>query len=361
MKTTDSLFRLAKPPEITKSLSKPSKIMTSKIFQTFCATTAILFSSTAIAQDATDPVGVVTLTVPAGSDAALATPLHRAEVFQGAVLQVDSSSVITVSGSPGWSLDQFSMSHYIFVKSGNKAGSFAVISSNTASQLTLSYVSEDLQLGQVGGLVNGDSVAVIPFWTLSTLFPDSSTPDGAEVLLFDRESSGINLSSSQTFTNFDDYGWFNGSTEGNDMPIYPDESFILRTPTGSPMTISFVGNVNMDINKLILTLVESSVTQDIRISSTLPIPIGLQQFIDPGAQGDGDEVLFFDNSASGVNKSSTQSAVYFDGFGWFNGSTNMNDFPVNPGEGIIYRKSGDNNSELAVVVPDPTSVTPLAE
>jgi len=329
--------------------------MTSKIFQTFCATTAILFSSTAIAQDATDPVGVITLNVQPGSDAALSAPLHRAADFSGVVSVVDSSSVITVGGTPGWNVDTFASSHYLFVNNGDMEGAFAVVSANSADSVTLSFVSENLNLGQVGGLNVGDRISLIPFWTLGTLYPEDSVPDGTRILLYDRTVVGVNLSSAQSFTYFTGFGWFAGANPGENHPIYPDESYLIRAPASEGIEIALTGSVNVSDFRLALDSVDPGTTQDIRLTSSLPVPVELGSIFGEDGVTDGDRVLFFDNALSGVNKSSSTSAVYFAGFGWFAGATDMNEYMIQPGKGFIYRKNGTNPADVVARVGSPVS------
>ena len=296
----------------------------------------------------TDPVGYVSNEVQAGGEAIISPSLTRPAVFTGNISAIDDADTITVSGSPGWTTNEYATNYYVLVADGNREGMWAVISANGADSLDLTFVTENLGATLGDRVEVGDAVKIIPFWTLATLLPDADVPDQSQVLLFDRAEAGINRSALATYTSFDGYGWYNGPTEGNNQIIYPDESLVFRTPAGSSYTFVNAGTVPMSSFRTVLSSVSPGVAQDIRMTSGLPISVTLQELFDDGASAEGDQILIFDNDEAGINKSALFTATYFDGYGWYDGPTERNAYALNPGQGFIYRKSSGNASDLAV-------------
>jgi len=180
---------------------------------------------------ATDPVGYVTLTVEAYSDAVVSPVMARPASFVGTISSVDDEDTITLSGTPNFTVDEFAPSDssgnnsfYVQFTSGDREGLWAIVSANTSSSLDLTFVNQDL--GSVVGdqVLAGDGVEIIPFWTPATLFPDADVANLSELLVFSRTVAGINLSASATYVSFDTFGWYNGGTLVDNLPIYPDES-----------------------------------------------------------------------------------------------------------------------------------------
>ncbi|MFP4351847.1 MAG: hypothetical protein ACLFTU_03320, partial [Puniceicoccaceae bacterium] len=157
----------------------------------------------------------------------------------------------------------------------------------------------------------------------------------------------------QIFTYFDGFGWFSGPTDGASHPIYPDESYVIRAPSSDGFEVALSGSVNVSDFRLALNLVEEGSTQDIRLTSSLPVPAELGSLFGADGVSDGDKVLFISNSEAGVDKAASLIATYFDGFGWFSGPTDLNDHLVQPGQGLIYRKSGSNPSISVATISSP--------
>ena len=317
---------------------------------------AVLLASSGFAQTvATDPVGYVTTTVEAYSDAVISPVMARPASFVGTISSVDDGDTITLSGTPNFTVDEFAPSDssgnnsfYVQFTSGDREGLWAIVSANTSSSLDLTFVNQDL--GSVVGdqVLAGDGVEIIPFWTPATLFPDADVANLSELLVFSRTVAGINLSASATYVSFDTFGWYNGGTLVDNLPIYPDESMIFRNKSGSPQQLIQRGKVPMSAFRTVLALVADGTTQDLRLTSGLPVDVTLQEFADLGASGNGDQILIFDNTLPGENKSASITVTYFDGFGWYNGGTPMNAHVIAAGEGIVYRKQGSNSSEVVL-------------
>jgi len=310
---------------------------------------AVLFAlPMALAQEAvTDPVGVVTHQTMVGSDMAVAPTLHREPVFSGVIQEISNGNVITVSNNPEWTQDTLAGTHYLLVCDGDRQGLFASVAGNTQDSVTLEFVSETLGSEQGDRVEPGDFIKVIPYWTLATLFPDGSVPNGSKVLVFDRDSSGTNKAGAP-ITYYDGFGWYAGPTNKNNEIIFPDESIVLRPPTGSASTFSVTGHVPMVPLRVNVGQLATGVEQDTRISNPFPIEVPLSVLLDPNNSGNGDKVLIFDNEVSGINKAGAP-ITYYTGFGWYAGPTNSNSRLIAPGQGLVYRRAASNTPPLVLL------------
>jgi len=150
-----------------------------------CALALSLSVHAALGQSATtDPVGFISDTIPAHSDAALTAPLTRPPVFQGVIASI-AGSTITVSGTPNWQATapkQFQRvagsqpnTYYVQIGNGTKAGMYATISDNGTNSITVTLNGGDSLAGIAteasAGVGNGSKVSIFPFWTPATLFP----------------------------------------------------------------------------------------------------------------------------------------------------------------------------------------------
>lgn len=319
-----------------------------------CSIAALAFSLTASQAVETDPVGFTSKTIPANSDATYSASLQRTSVFTGSIQTVIDADTIQVTGTPGWTANQFSNTHFVLIGSGPREGMFAEIVGNTATSLDLIFFVGNLGTVSGDNVVAGNEVKIIPFWTLSTLLPSANIPDGTQVLLYNRTQSGVNKSSSNVYTFYTGFGWYDGPTEGNSQVIYPDESFVIRAPSTQSVTISQVGSVPMDKFRTLLINPVAAQDQDIRVTTGSPIPVALSQVFSPGAAGNGDSVLVFDDSATGQNKSASQVITYYNGFGWYDGPNDMNSLLIQPSQGLVYRKAGSNSSNQVTVSYKPS-------
>lgn len=321
---------------------------------TLLLTGASLFLSAGISLSqaqsvSTIPVGYVTTDVPANSDGILSPALHRAALYSGSVGSVADVDTIVVSGTPGFSADEYAGGgNFVIFTSGDREGLWAVINANTTDSIDLTFVTQDLGSVADDRVEAGDTFEVVPFWTPATLLPEGSTAAGTQLLVYSRSQPGINLSAVSIYTLFDTFGWYNGPDDVNNEPIYPDESVVVRNKSSEVLSIVQAGAVPMSSYRTVLSLVSAGVQQDIRLTSGLPAQVAIRDLIDPGSSGDGDQILLYDQDQLGENKSAVTIATYFDGFGWYSGPTELNDYMLQPGEGFVYRKAGTNASDVVV-------------
>jgi uncharacterized protein (TIGR02597 family) len=312
----------------------------------------------------TDPVGFVTLGTRSNSDTIFSTPLARAEAFRGSVSTL-SATTITAAGAPGWTPSAFvyaagsqSNTFYLRFRTGAKAGSYYTVTANTTDTLTL-----DLAGDLLTGATAGDEFALIPYWTLGTVFPASTAGTAfessasalsrkTEIFFLDTNLVGINSSALATFFFFNS-AWRKVGTavtsSFNDTPIAPDSYLIIRNKafTGS---IAVMGGV---VTSPQATPLNSYATtkQDNYVAISYPIDVSLNgsRLIESGAFRAStsalvrtDELLVISNTATGINKSSVATYYYLNG-GWRKvGSSVSTDFGTDlvfkAGTGAVIRK-----------------------
>lgn len=304
------------------------------------------------AEVSTDPLGVISVTVAANSDAILAVPLNRATVFHGMV-ESKAGNVITVKGTPNWAVSQFVANgtgqpntYAIQIVSGVNEGLVGKIIANTANSLTVQLDGGDSLTAVVGDQDdtlsnnNGDLVSIMPYWTPSSLMP-TDLPTGTEMYVFDNNSPGQNASPTTLLQYFAGFGWFEtiGFTNQSQRPLLFGTGFIVRNNSATPSKISFTGSVPMTKHRVVLRTLASNTPQDQTIGYASPVAEALST-LSLGAQNT-DELYIFDNSAPGMNKSPTLLLVHYGGR-WYN-SINFADVTdsvtIQPGNAMIYRKA----------------------
>ncbi|MBE7497900.1 MAG: TIGR02597 family protein [Verrucomicrobiaceae bacterium] len=324
---------------------------TSCFVQTLGVLALLGLSSQSLAQTtaASDPVGFVTVNVPANSDAVLAVPLSRASVFKG-VIQSISGNTITVAGtSPAWTTNQFVQAlpgqvntYAVQIASGTKEGMTGKVTANAANSVTIQLdPAEDLsgvQTEAVNGAGNGDHIDILPYWTPASLIT-SAVSNGSQILLLEATTAGINLSSSGSF-GFDSGAWVDENTfeAADHAPLAFGRAFIFRNG-GASVGISMAGSVPMTKHRIIIRSFGAG-DQDVAVGFSSPVPTRI------GSVGlsftEDDQLLVFDNTASGQNKSASQVLYYTTGDGWVDETFSPvgTSFMLQPGQGYIFRKKG---------------------
>ncbi len=322
----------------------------------FAAAVVLAGSLSCQAQVTTDPVGFVSVTVPAASDAAVGVPLGLASEFQG-VIQSISGNTITMAGTPGWTASQFlyvapvgsaastqPKTYYIRIDSGVREGLIATITANDASSVTITVPNGDDLTGVLTNAANGtgDSISIAPYWTLATLI--TGVPAGTKVLLYPTNTtttipgypanqSGINIAgTAYTYTGTN---WKNGSFTGDDTILPAYQGFTVRNNSAAAITISITGSVPMSTSRMVLRTLSSNTSQDQRIFFNSPVPELLSSTnlgLTPG-----DSVLTIDNTATGQNKAGNK--ITWTGTQWRQGNNDVTStYMLQPGTSYILRK-----------------------
>jgi uncharacterized protein (TIGR02597 family) len=335
------------------------------------------------AELASAPAGFYRVDCLGNSDNIVSIPFTRPEAAFALVESVavlnDTNAVVTVKGSPGWSVDQFayasgsqSNTYYLRFLSSAKEGSYYPILSNDANNLTLSLGGDDLS-----SVTNGTPLAVIPYWTLGTAFPQGNgvvpSPSAfirrTEVIIPDVNGVGINLSPLVTYyfvTNatFPNGIWQQvgaGTTSKNDDVLLPDNYFIVRHNTDSNTVFTALGSV--PVSKLTVPLsTETTTKQDNFVALTRPATNTLDEsglvqsgaFIaSPSVFNRSDELLVFDNNQIAKNKAAKDTYYYLGTWRRVgSGTIDMGSQPVfTPGTGVIIRKQTNGVSSLWINSP----------
>jgi uncharacterized protein (TIGR02597 family) len=294
----------------------------------------------ASAQNATtDPVGFVTVDFVANTDVLFAPPLTIAPSFQGSANST-SDLTVSVSPSPNWTTNQFADSsaapYYAVATSGSQAGIIFDIASNTSDSITFSAASGISPTG----FTQGTTFKIVQYNSLGSLFPASSAnasfvPSASafvrqtQILFPDVAGSGINRSANQTFY-FLNGAWRKvgqpTTSSFDTQPISPDSYIIVRNSATAPTGLKLVvaGSVNTSPTTIQIDRLTTG-KNDNYVSTARPLDQTLDQtgIFESGsftASANAfvrqDELLVFNNGASGINKSASATYYYLSGSGW---------------------------------------------
>jgi uncharacterized protein (TIGR02597 family) len=317
----------------------------------------------------TDPVGFTTKNCLANSDTIIGLPVTRTAEYSGS-LQSISGNVITMSGSPGWTDNQFVYASgtqpktYFALLGGNtspanpKEGSFYKITASSTNTLTVNLNGDD-----ISSVPPNTQLTIIPYWTLGTVFPSSDSGVSfvpttlvfsrqTEILLPDTSSVGVNLP--PPFT----YFFFNGAwrlvgtdlaISRNDEILSPGDYFTVRNKA-TATALTNLGGVLM--KKLTNPLATSGTSkQDNFVSLLRPVDVKLNDLglITSGAFtattqlfNRKDELFTFNNSQTGINKGIAATYFYYSGAWRKVGQDISEDFgndTIPLGGGFIIRKA----------------------
>lgn len=332
-----------------------------------------------------DPVGFNKIPCPTNSDTIVGVPL-RAKGSQKATLSalpdtttLPGSAILSVAGSPGWTVDAYAGTHYVKFTSGAKDGAFYAVTANSADTLTV-----DLNGDDVSTVLATDTILLAEYWTLDTLFPpaDATTswgaapdyaPDGhaivtststsaltrkTQILLPATTSSGINLAPNLICYILSSSEWRIGTgtlpsdaaTPG-DIKLQPDTYFIIRHPASVSYATVYVALGEVEMGNVAIPL--STLTagpQDNFIAILRPINTRLDALnlggttafvtsLGTSALQRRDQLLVFDNTVAARNKSPSAIYCYYGG-NWRNATGGaISDAVVIPGgAGFIIRK-----------------------
>jgi uncharacterized protein (TIGR02597 family) len=347
-----------------------------RTFRFWCCVLAGLGLSTGLVRGNPpgDPVGALQLNLLGNSDTLVSLPLLRPAIVESP-LSIQAGSVLTlVTPLPTLPAE----GAFILILTGSLEGAVLPISSVTAGVATVSAGSFNLaalKTETATGAGLGDMAAVVPYWTLDTVFPGgqglnvstSTVTHNSEVLLYNDSVPGTNFSPSATYYYFvgngsQAAGWYQaGSTVAQgSLRLVPQQYFTVRNNIAGNTQLMVCGAVQMGGYRVPLLIVQANTSQDNLVSMPVPLPTTLGG---PGGSGLfesgafvastsnlllSDEVLLYDNTAVGHAKAPYATFYYFVGSsakaaGWYRvGSTTSlaNGFVLNPGEGLVVRKKG---------------------
>ncbi len=323
----------------------------------------------------TSPVGYVTQSCAANSDTIVGLPLRIPTVAAGALstasdtTTIPGSAILTLSGTPGFTVNAFQNTHYVKISSGTASGNVFVITANTANTLTIALNGVTLNA------VTADTLDVVKFWTLADLFnpttatidplttphaivaSTSTAPAGrrTELLIPDYTSVGNNKAPSKNF--YINAGIWKqvgqGATSFDTFQLWPDSHFIIRNPLAVTSATSYVNSGQVDsINNVTYIATDATSKQDSYMSLVRPVDLTLNQlglgatsaFVDSissAPSGRRDEILIYDNSVATINKSPSANYYYFNSAWRKVGQAATSDFGtdvISAGSGFVVRK-----------------------
>ena len=153
-------------------------------------------------------------------------------------------------------------------------------------------------------------------------------------------------------------------TPAGSTQLPPNQYFIVRQPAGAADTQLLVtGSVQFASARLPLATLAANKSQDNLVALPIPLPVtlGTSLLTDSGAFTPTtnqflvkDELLLFDNTQIGYNKSASAVYFYFAGngsytAGWYlfgNMTQSASSVLLNPGQGYIIRKAATAAPEI---------------
>jgi Verrucomicrobium spinosum paralogous family TIGR02597 len=309
-----------------------------------------------------DPVGVLRLKLRGNSDTVVSLPLHRPALVEaqltdraGNTLTLDSTIPPLPAGGA-----------YALVMTGSLEGAVLPIASAHHTNITLDPAADDLT-----ALTFNDTLAIIPYWTLDTVFPagagahPSASPTNlsTEIHLFDGQDSGIQLAATGRYFYFAGNaskaaGWYKvGATASpcGSTRLAPGQHFLVRHNIATDSELMVAGAVQMAKFRIPLHLRSANTDQDNLVALPVPTPISLgdSQLVSSGAfvaspspTNTRDILMVFDNATVARQKVASARYFYFSGnaskpAGWYkigSTTTTSDDVLLSPGEGFIIRK-----------------------
>ncbi|MBN1587107.1 MAG: TIGR02597 family protein [Candidatus Omnitrophica bacterium] len=291
---------------------------------------AIMFVVPLQSASAAEVVGVSRVVVPPQTDVHLSLPFSRNPVGEYTVASIVPGSGVTVADVlvPGAYADTY----YVRFVDQDAEGLWATIDDNGTGSITL------LDPAILNFVDPGDTFRVYEHHTLGSVFPPfmfgKSYVAGTKVLIFKNDLSAMaqNLSADRvaTYTTAAGGVWFGSGGVTSATILEPETQFILRNVSDSELQfIAFGKAADFSVSRLV------AANGDLNIGTGYPVPVVLKN---AGIEGNQRKVLFYDNAASGQNKSASKVASYTTGAGglWFGNGVTGNEL-INPSESITFR------------------------
>jgi uncharacterized protein (TIGR02597 family) len=318
--------------------------------------------------------GFQRLSLPGNSDSFISTPYARPEAASGLVLNITGNDV-AFRGTPGWTPGQFVYAagtqpdhYYLLIQSGPAAGASYPITASAAGTVTVDTSEESLAT-----VAAGHRAAIIPHWTLGTLFPGgsgvhpSSTPANraTEVMFPNQNATTINSSPTAIFYYFSG-SWREigqGTALRDDTIVFPDSYLIVRHNIAASTQYQCQGAVIRSSLRSPIGI-NPAAKRDNHLALQRPAEttLGASGLISSGAFAASpspgvrtDELLVFDNALARKNKSASAIYYYWNS-AWRKvggGTASFDNAAVfTPGSGLILRKNTAGVSPTWINIPN---------
>jgi uncharacterized protein (TIGR02597 family) len=325
----------------------------------------------------TDPAGINVKNELAGfqrlllrgnSDTALSIPFLRPAADRGTVIST-AGNRIQVRGTAPWTPNQWvydgemqTNTCFLLICSGASEGKSYTITGNGADSLTV-----DNQDNPSLWLNAGDQVAIVPYWTLGTIFPGgrgvhaSSSPfiRASEVRVPDIGGAGINLSVAATYY-FRSGAWRRVGQDAavKDHDVVRSDMFIwVRHNIATDTQVTTLGNaVGSKWAVPIIRVAGGKQDNILALPRPASVSLNASGLIESGAFRPSpgpfnriDELFIFDNTTVAKNKSPAGTYYYWNGLWRKIGSDSADaggDPVFHPGTGVIIRSGASASSGL---------------
>lgn len=286
-------------------------------------------------------IGFNRVDCPPQSDTLVSVPFMKHPVAAALVVEgapdFSAAGKVTIkhAATTAWAADALKDKHYVRFTSGAKAGHWFDILGNEDSSLTI-----DLNGEASAGLGAGDRFLVVEYWTLDSLFPPATQTaihPSAGNLGYQRKTSilipnvtgeGIDLPAEGIYF-LTASGWKQsaaGFAPAGGTILPPGLPFIIRHPAGVAATVFEPEGRVLRTPDAVGLARSASLRQDNAVAVLRPVGVALRNsgldetaFLSSASHEAGDrqdELLVFDNNASGFNK--RPSAIYYKvGGAWF--------------------------------------------
>jgi uncharacterized protein (TIGR02597 family) len=325
------------------------------------------------------------------SDTLVSLPFTRAFTFRGTIQSV-SGNVVTVTGAPAWSQNQFvynaaSQTNTYYVLMGASAtatanpkeGCIYTVTGNSANSLTL-----DLNGDSIASVPANAQITLIPYWTVATLFPpgdanvsftpsvtNGATPPSVtslqtQVLLPNYSGAGVNLPYAATYffiNSGSNLGWRLSSdaitTNHGDDILEPNGYVVVRNANNAP-TLPLLVLGSVVTGKLTAPLSsETSTGQDNALGLPRPVGVSLNSLglnaLDGSFRSTAttrsiqDQLFIYNNAQITFNKSPVATYYYMNSAWRLFGDATTNDHGadlISPGSALTIRKAANSQGTV---------------
>ncbi len=285
-------------------------------------------------------------TIPASSDVLVSVPVNNNVEVELTTSGV-SGSVITVPNSAAFASGDYNAGtfaeFYVRFVDGPAAGLWSSITVNSETSITI----EDAAVAALASSGGGDTIRVYAHHTIGSVFPDAlldiSFVTGTQLLFYsdgDTQNKAPGSGASVGYTEFLGIGW--GSDA--DRPLEPEQAFIIRNSSASPLTYVKAG---IAPDHPVAYLVEAGPAKDTALGTGYPANVTVEETGLGGVTGR--QILVQgtgQNSAPG--NAGTFGWTAFLGIGW-GADAGVN---LAPNSAYIFRQpSGDTGGVSTVVKP----------
>jgi len=289
------------------------------------------------ASEVLNVVGYNRIPVPANSDVRLSLPFTPQA--EGDTYTVSAKSGTTLTVTPALTTT-YGSTYYVRFVEGNASGLWGTLSSGSASTVVLADAT-------VATHVNvGDKFRIYKHYTLATVFPKGmlnvSFTTTSQILIYENNLAAMGQNKSAAKTAFYVNGNWVGAGVTNNTILTPETQFILRNNSSQELTFVTQGVVPDYAVSLLV-----AANGDLNIGTGYPVPVTLKN---AGLGGTGRQVLFYDNTATGLNKSAAKTAFYVSG-NWVGAGVTGNEL-LTPSETITLRlPSSEAGTKITVIKP----------